>query len=112
MPWPTFNPGALRHQIAILKQTYGEDESGTSVEYVPLLYTYAAIETTSTGSSDSDGQNVAQVGLKVTIRWQSGIDPSMRVQARNGNYEIQAIENVEEMDTWLVLTCQALSANQ
>lgn len=112
MPWQEFDAGDLRHKIEIHQQVAGTDESGAVVTYEKWIETFASIKTTRASDFIKAGQDTAQLYLTITIRWQSGIDSSMRVKSRNGTYTIQAIENIDEMNTWLVLTCIAVGKNQ
>jgi SPP1 family predicted phage head-tail adaptor len=74
--------------------------------------TYAAIEPVRGIDKIRAGQDVTQLFVTVTINWQSDILANMRVQALNGTYIIQAIENPYEMNMILKLTCLALGVNE
>jgi head-tail adaptor len=58
------------------------------------------------------GQDTTKLFLTVTIRWQTGIVPTMRVQSLNGTYVIQAVENPGERNVILTLRCLGLGVNQ
>jgi head-tail adaptor len=102
----TFDFGGLRHAVTILHPVTDIGVSGTKTTWKPLFTTRASISAASTHSAVSNGQEVAQVQLSVTMRYTPLVLPTMRVQTQGGAvYSIQAIENVEERSTRMVLTC-------
>jgi SPP1 family predicted phage head-tail adaptor len=111
-PWPQIDPGEMVHQVIILQQQSVQDISGTSVAWVPSARAWAAINPVRGTDVIRGGQDTTKLYLFVTIRWQTGIVPNMRVQSLNGTYVIQAIENPGERNVLLVLTCLGLGANQ
>jgi hypothetical protein len=58
------------------------------------------------------GQVTTQLFLTISIWYQAGILADMQVQAMNGLYVIQSVENISELDVVLVLNCVALSQNE
>jgi SPP1 family predicted phage head-tail adaptor len=106
------NPGALRHPITILHQQPIVDVSGASIAYVALTTTRASIDHLKASDLIRHGQTVAQQYLTLRLRYRPGIDTTMRVQAQNGTYDIVDVENVQERNRVLVLTCLALGTNQ
>jgi SPP1 family predicted phage head-tail adaptor len=110
--WPAIDPGRLIHRIAIQRQTTTTDISGTVVAWSDFVTTWAAIEPVRGLEVLRAGQDTTQLYLTVTIRWQSGILPNMRVRSSNGTYEIQSIENPGERNILLVLNCLALGNSQ
>lgn len=110
--WPSIDPGKLRHQIVILKENTTADSSGATASWIPFIYTYASIEPMRGTDVVKAGQDTTQLFLTVSINYQSGILPNMRVKAPNGTYIIQAIENVQEMNTVLKFTCLGLGPNE
>lgn len=110
--WPAVNPGELVHWVTIQHQVQSSDISGTTVIWSPLVSTWAKIDPVRGSDVLRSGQATTQLFLAVTIRWQSGILPNQRVQAKNGTYVIQAIENPGERNILLVLNCLGLGANQ
>ena len=111
-PWPSIDPGRMIHRVTLLQQTAGTDASGAIVRWTPFVTTWAAIDPVRGTDVIKAGQDTTQLYLTITIRWQSGVLPSMRVQGNNGTYIVQAIENPGERNILLVLNCVALSANQ
>jgi head-tail adaptor len=112
MSWPVVDPGKMVHQIQILRQAPGKDVSGTRVDFSPFITTWAQMEPVKGTDMLRSGQDITQLYITVTIRWQDGIQPNMKVQAQNGTYIIRSIENPGERNVILVLNCLALGLNQ
>ena len=111
MKWPTLDSGEMRHQITILAQAPSSDVSGSTVAMVPLVTCYAKIEPVRGIDVIRSGQETTQLFLIISIWWQSGILANMQVQALNGLYLIQSVENVLELDVVLKLNCLAIGRN-
>jgi SPP1 family predicted phage head-tail adaptor len=112
MKWPTLDPGEMRHQVTILKQTASEDVSGKTVVMMPFLTAWAKIEPVRGIDVIRSGQVTTQLYLTISIWWQAGILADMQVQALNGLYVIQSVENLLEMNHALKLNCVALGHNE
>lgn len=110
--WPQIDPGEMVHQITILQQQTVTDASGASIQWVPFVQAWAQIDPVRGIDVVKSGQDTTKLFLTVRIRWQTGIEPNMRVQSVNGTYVIQAIENPGERNIILVLTCLGLGANE
>ena len=113
MTWPEVNPGEMVTQITILQASTESDISGavTGV-WTPFLVADAKVSPLRGDDMIRSGQDTTRLFLIVTIVYQSGILPNMRVQTRNGTYIIQSIANPGELDVRLDLLCLALGANQ
>ena len=111
MKWPTLDAGEMRHQITILGQVPSSDVSGSTVTMAPILTCYAKIVPVRGVDVIKSGQETTQLFLIVSIWWQAGIAANMQVQALNGLYLIQSVENVLELDVVLKLNCLALGKN-
>lgn len=109
MPWPSIEPGRLRHPITLLAPATALTAGGTEASYAPWLSTRAAIETLRGTDTQRNGQATAQTNLLVTLRYRAGVTAAMRVQTATAVYIIQSIENVEERNKVLKLTCLKLS---
>lgn len=113
--FPVINVGALRHAITIQAQGPGSppiDASGTVLAWNAFATAIAAIEAVRGTDVIRGGQTTTQLFLTVTMWWQSGILPNMRVLGDNGStYLIQSVENVLEMSSVLVLNCIGIGAN-
>ncbi len=111
--WPQIDPGKMVHQVTILSQQPVSDISGTSIQWVPFVVTWAEIVPVRGIDVVRSGQDTTKLFLTIRIRWQTGILPKMRLQTVSGdNYIIQAIENPGERNIILVLTCLGLGANE
>ena len=118
MPWPTIQPGDLRHKIEIQSRTTDQDALGQPVEtWETFITTQAAIATTTGKELYALSQITAQVSHTITMRWSfnpTQIIPGMRVKF-SGNpdsspptvhyYKIQWIDNVEQRNVLLKLYC-------
>jgi SPP1 family predicted phage head-tail adaptor len=113
--WPTIDPGQFRHQITLLSETTISDASGVSVTWAaasPPVTAWAKIEYLRGTDLIKAGQDVTQAYLKVTMWYRPQFTAQSRIQTLSGNqYIIQAIENVLEMNTYMVLTCLGVGGN-
>jgi len=112
MNWPSLDPGDMRHQITVLAPARGSDASGSTVTMAPFTSAYAKIVVVRGTDVIRAGQVTTQLFLTISIWYQAGILADMQVQALNGLYVIQSVENVGELDVVLVLNCLALSQNE
>ncbi len=114
-PWPSIDPGQFRHQITLLEQVSSSDASGMTVTYQPddiPVTAWAKIEYLRGMDIIKAGQDISQVYLKITAWYRPEFTANKRIQAPNGNqYVIQAVENVSEMNVYMVLTCLGIGAN-
>ena len=101
----------MRHQITILAQAAAIDISGSTVAMVPFVTCYAKIVHVRGLDVIKSGQETTQLFLTVSIWWQAGIVANMQVQALNGLYLVQSVENVGELDVVLILNCLAIGKN-
>jgi|SRR5581483_4010077 len=113
---PTIEIGALRHEVSIQKNGPASppvfDAGGPVLGWNTFATALAAIEAVRGTDVIKSGQTTTQLFLTVTMWWQPGILPDMRVASDNGSlYVIQSVENVLEMDVVLVLNCLGLSKN-
>ena len=111
--WPHIDPGKKRHKISIRVIGSTQDTRGQDTPALgqAAWNCYAAIET-STGSELFQDGFVSQVIHKVSIDW-----PRVRITAdmtvivhpakgaKANLYEIQTIENVQQRNLVMVLTC-------
>lgn len=113
---PVINPGSMRHQISLLQLTEPDttvrDAGGVVRSWQPFLNAKAAISLYRGKELISDTQTASQSWMIIAMYYQPGVLPSQRVQALNGTYLIQAIENVLELNFILELLCLAIGDNQ
>jgi SPP1 family predicted phage head-tail adaptor len=110
-PWPSLDPGDLRNQISILQQTQSSDASGNTVVMAPFATAYAKIDPVRGTDVLKAGQVTTQEFLVISMWYQPGILADMQVQALNGLYVIQGVEDLLEMDIVLKLNCLAIGRN-
>lgn len=106
--------GGLRNAIQIQSQTATQDAFGQQVNTWSTVHPcFAAIETMSTKEQFQEGF-VSQVVHRITIRWPGPTVPilaNMRVivdpvaGGQSSVYEIQAVENVQQRNRIVRLTC-------
>lgn len=113
--WPTIDPGRFRHPITLLTPTTVTDASGLTVTWTagsPPVTTWADIEYVRGTDLIRAGQDATQTYLKVTAWYLAQFTAQSRIQTLSGNqYIIQAVENVQEMNEFMVLTCLGVGAN-
>ena len=109
--WATLDPGSLRHRITILRPVPAVDIAGSTVSFVPLLTCYAKIDPVRGLDIIKSGQQTTQLFLLISLWWQAGIAANMRVQADNGTYLIESVDNVLELNLVLKLTCIGIGKN-
>jgi head-tail adaptor len=112
--WPHIDPGKKRHWIKTFAQNATQDSFGqesTALGANPVLGCFAAIETTTTRELFQDGF-VSLVSHRITTDWPNvAITADMRVVfhsvlgAGASLCEIQTIENVQERNLVMILTC-------
>jgi head-tail adaptor len=103
----------LREWIAIFQMELTPDGAGGSMEVVPagLVADRPANVRTPTPRLVFAGDQIAdRVQEIVTIRYEPDITSSYRVMWRDTFYDITAVRNIDNADTWLELTCQRLEA--
>jgi SPP1 family predicted phage head-tail adaptor len=113
--FPGIDPGQFRHQITLLEEVTATDSSGTSVSWqadpVPVV-AWMKIEALRSTEVIKAGLDVSQVYLKLTGWYRSQFTANKRIQSPGGNqYVIQAVENVLEMNTYMVLLCLGIGNN-
>lgn len=106
------NPGQFRHHITILEPVYGTDATGVVVSYAPStppVTAWAKIEGLRAEDQIKSGQDISKVQLRITVRYNKCFTPAKRIQKWNGNqYVINGVENVLEMDAYMILTCEGI----
>jgi head-tail adaptor len=111
---PTVNPGTFRHQITLLSPVAGSDASGATLTYqasVPPVTAWASIDYIRGADLIKSGQEATQAIIKVTSWYRSQFTPQSRLQLPSGaSFIIQYLENVKEMNTFMILTCLGLGS--
>jgi head-tail adaptor len=113
---PGIDPGQFRHLVTLLEEsTSGSDASGAPVSWAvgdPPLTAYMKIESLKADEIIKAGLDVSQVDLKLTGWYRPQFTAQSRIQAPSGNvYIVQAVQNVLEMNIFMVLLCLGVGAN-
>ena len=103
--------GELKHVVSIQAKTKTRDSVGSWVEtWSEFAKTRAKISAISASEQVKNQQIENQITHKVTIRYQSGIIPEMRVVYNSRIFEIVGPPiNVREENRWLELLCVEMS---
>lgn len=106
------NPGDLRHRIVIQRQSTAQDANGDPTStWSDVWPCWAAISTPTAREmyqTGQAGQFVAQVTKLIKIRWPGAaivIVGGMRVLYRDRTFAVQTVENVQERNRVMNLTC-------
>ncbi len=102
------NASRLRHQITIQQQTATTDASGAALAWTVLMTIWAEITVLRGTDAWRGGQFTAQKFAQVTMRYQPGILPDMRVLFGSRIFIVQDCVNVEERNVRLELLCVEL----
>lgn len=109
------NPGQFRHHVTLLEPTITEDASGSVTTYAPAtppVKAWAKIEGIRAEDAVKSGETISAVQLTITVRYNAAFTPNKQIQRFNGNrYFIRGVENVLEMNAYLVLTCEGVGLN-
>jgi len=98
--------GALRKRITIQKKSVTKNSYGEEViTWVTHCQAWAQIEPL-TGREFLESRQIQAEGMvRVTMRYQSGIAPEMRVLFGTRTFNIQAVVHVEERGREIQLMC-------
>lgn len=114
--FPSIDPGEFRHHFTFLNQIPASDASGTSVSWSaasPPETAWGKMQMVRGTDVIKSGQDTAQVFMMLTTWYRSGSYSNKRIQTPNGSqFVIQAVENVLQMNAFMVLTCIGIGANE
>lgn len=98
--------GLLRKQVVIQQPSATQNTRGEEIpSWATFLTVRAAIEPLN-GRELLAAQSIeSQVTTKITIRYQSGITPDMRIKYGSRYFDIQAIQNIEERNRMIEMQC-------
>jgi SPP1 family predicted phage head-tail adaptor len=98
--------GALRKRITIQQQSATQNTRGEPIpSWTTFATCWASIEPKNGRELLAAQQVQSQVITEITIRYQSGITPDMRILYGTRYFDIQAIQNVEERNRMIVMQC-------
>lgn len=99
----------LRHRINVQSRTASQDATTGETTFTwsnTLTSEPAEVVPLSGRELIQSGATQAQVDTRMTIRWRSGIEPTMRVVFDGNNYQITAVLPDPTSRRWLTLMCQ------
>ena len=99
----------LRHRIDLQSRTASQDAATGETTFTwsnSVASEPAEVVPLSGREFIQSGATQAQVDTRMTIRWRSGIEPTMRVVFDGNNYQITAVLPDQTNRRWLTLMCQ------
>lgn len=100
-------PGKLIHSVAIEKKVTQRDTYGAEiVTWVEVARAWASVEPLSGREYFQAQQMQASVDYRITMNYQPGIVPTMRVKWNDRGFNIRSVINTEERNIELILMCQ------
>lgn len=99
----------LRHRITLQSQVQTHDPATNAVEVTWadwLANEPAEVVPLSGKEFIAAGATQAAVDTRMTVRWRSGIEPTMRVVFDGHNYQLTAVLPDPSNRRWLTLMCQ------
>jgi SPP1 family predicted phage head-tail adaptor len=99
--------GQLRQQIKIVDLTNSQDSfGGVAIDSAtPFATVWAKVDPLSGRELYAAQQKVSEVTHRITIRWMPGITAKQNVWFGDRQFQIQAVENPEELNKILYLLC-------
>ena len=102
-----FNTGSLRQVIVLQTPPTGTGTRGERTgDWSNLATVHAKVETLSGDELIQAHQLVANATHRITIRYQSGLTPEHRAKFGSRYLYIRAVNNIEELNRIMVLTCE------
>lgn len=103
--------GQLRDRVSIEYPARVRDSSGGfSSSWAPLLPRLVGAKIEHKGGAKrvatAAGGEISVARTEITMRYIAGVTDQMRIVARGTAYRIQHINNVDNRNRWLVLTCE------
>ena len=102
-----FVTGSLRHRVTIQEPPSGTGTRGERTgDWSDLATVRAHIEQLSGAELIQAHQQVANASHRVTIRYTAGVTPEQRVKFGDRYLYVGAVNNVDELNRLIVLTCR------
>lgn len=99
--------GNLRHRITLQKMQVTRDSFGAEVqEWVDTATLWAKLEPLSGKEFFAAQQIMAEVSLRITIRYLKGVEPKQRLRFLDRHLEILSVVNPNEGKKELQLMCR------
>lgn len=101
--------GPLRHRVQLQTNTPTRDSYGDEVDSWGVTSTvYAQIDPVRGREFFAAGEKHSEINTKITMRYQSGVVPTMRVVHGSDTYDIRAVIDVWGRQRMLELMCRKL----
>ena len=98
--------GKLRHRLIIESPQRASDGAGGAVvTWTQVASIWAHVTPVSARELRSAGQRAEKLTHRITLRYRSGINATMRLVGEGRVFNIDAIINEDERDHWLVCFC-------
>ena len=98
--------GRLRHRAELQQSTETRDAYGSGIlTWTTTTTVWAAIEPLSGKEYFSQSQTQNEAGVRIVIRYYSGIDETWRLVSGGKTYVIESVINENERDRMMVLMC-------
>lgn len=99
--------GKLRHRVTLQEYVSLKDSFGAEIEaWSDKATVWASIEPLSGREYFAARQMNAEVNTKITIRYRTGVKPTMRILFAGRVFEILSVINTEEKNRELILMCK------
>jgi SPP1 family predicted phage head-tail adaptor len=100
--------GALRHRVLLQSRVETQDATGDPVvTWSDVATVWAEILPLSGREVRVENTILAEVNMKIRIRFYPGVIPKMRAVHEGVNYDITYVQNMAQMDRELVLWCES-----
>lgn len=104
--------GKLRHRVTLQELVKTDDGYGGIVEtWQDVATVWAAIKPLRGNERYTAQQVQSELSHKITIRYQAGIKPQMKLLYKGRTFEIESVIDIEERHQWLELLCSEVVAN-
>lgn len=104
-----FSAGMLRHVMDVETSTVARDAVGEPIEtWASVAHVRAACESLSGKELLIGAQVNAAADTKITVRYHPEIVPEARMRWGSRIFDINHVNNIENRNRWMVLTCQEL----
>lgn len=98
--------GDLRHRLTIERpQRLSDGSGGAIINWLEVATVWASIKPVSTSRNNSGQQISSLTTHRITLRYRSDIDATMRLVTNGRTFLIDGILNEAERDQWLVCRC-------
>lgn len=98
----------LNKRIAVDQPVQSKDPSGGNVtNWTELVSVKAGVKNLSGSerSATRHGGEIAEARTEFTIRYRPGLTAAMRVRYAGAAYNIRHVNNFNEANRWIILTC-------